>query len=185
MIEEAKRQASMKNLNIKYTVGEAENLPFEDESFDCVTVGTAFHWFVNERAINEIKRVIKKNGLLYIFWTLTTKEVPEKDSIPPEIFQKYNWARVPSELRDLKYISKFLIDNGLDKVETKQVPFSYNATIEERVGLEKTASSYGILSEENKINILEDIRSTLTEKLGNRENFTLETELQICYGFKN
>src|SRR5260370_21444834 len=96
MIEEAQKQAKTKNLNITYSVGKAEHLPFEDGYFDAVTVGTAFHWFVNDIAISEIKRVLKDNALLFIFWTLATTNAPEEDSIPREISQSFNWKKVPS-----------------------------------------------------------------------------------------
>ncbi len=56
MIEEAKSQAAAKNLPISYSVAEVEHLPYEDNIFDAVTVGTAFHWFVNEASIKEILR---------------------------------------------------------------------------------------------------------------------------------
>jgi ubiquinone/menaquinone biosynthesis C-methylase UbiE len=184
MIEEAKKQASQKSLNINYTVADVEHLPFENEIFDVVTVGTAFHWFVNEKSMTEIKRMLKKDGLLFVFWTLTTKDIPEEDEIPSTIYRKYNWDKVPSELRDLGYISDFFSKNGLNKINTARIPFTYNTTIEERVGLQKTASAYELLSEQDKSNFLDEVTNILTNKLRDREYFTLEEEIQVCYGFK-
>jgi ubiquinone/menaquinone biosynthesis C-methylase UbiE len=184
MIKEAKTQAHLKNLNIKYSVSEVEHLPFEDEYFDAVTVGTAFHWFVNGIAIGEIKRVLKKGGLLFIFWTLTTKDVPEQDSIPSEIFKSFNWEKVPPELRDLDHISSFLKDNGLQNISSARLPFTHNDTVEDQVGLMKTASSYEVLPEKDKGRFIDAIRTALTERLGNRPYFTYEEEIQVCWGFK-
>ncbi len=184
MIEEAKKQAAYKNLNIDYCVADVEHLPFKNETFDMVTVGTAFHWFVNEKSITEIKRVLKDGGLLFIFWTLTTKDIPEEDEIPSSIYRAYNWDKIPSELRDLNYISDFLTKNGLSGVKINRIPFAYNTTVEERVGLQKTASAYELLSEENKVKFLNEVTSTLTAKLGDRKHFTLEEEIQVCWGFK-
>lgn len=185
MIEEAKKQAKLKNLSIEYKIGLVEDLPYKDEEFEAVTVGTAFHWFANEKALSEMKRVLKPGGLLFIFWTLTTKDVPEEDSIPREIFQKYNWEKVPSELRDLDYISDLLRKNDFKSVETKRLPFSYNTTVGEIVGLMKTASSYEVLSEEDKESFIQDISEALTKNLGSREYFRYEEEIQVVYGFKN
>ena len=184
MIEEAKKQASLKGVDIHYAVAEAENLPFEDEYFDAVTVGTAFHWFVNERAMKEIKRVLKSDGILFVFWTLTTKEMPERDSISSEIFKSFNWEKVPVELRDLEHISAFFKEQGMQNVSTARLPFTHNDTVEEQVGLMKTASSYEVLSNENKERFIDAVRNDLTEKLGNRPYFTYEEEIQVCYGFK-
>jgi len=184
MIDEAKKQALSKDLNISYSVADAENLPFPDKTFDVVTVGTAFHWFVNTKAISEIKRVLKDGGLLFIFWTLTTKEIPEEDQIPASIFRSYNWERVPQKLRDLDHVSNFLIENGLGEVKTVRLPFTYNTTVEERVGLQTTASSYELLSSDDKVKFLNDVEEALRRNLGNRPYFNLEEEIHVCYGLK-
>jgi SAM-dependent methyltransferase len=182
MIEEAKRQAVLKNLDIHYSVASSESLPFEDNTFDVVTVGTAFHFFMNDSAMSEIKRILKPNGLLFIFWTLTTKEIPEENEIPGSIYRKYNWIRIPSELRDLDVVSSFLHSMGFIDISTKRIPFSYQTTVEERVGLQTTSGMYEILSPEDKQSFLSDVESVLQEKLGQRQYFVLEEEVQVCFG---
>lgn len=184
MVEEAQKQSVTKGLSIRYSVADVEHLPFENDTFDVVTVGTAFHWFVNEQSITEIKRVLKNNGLLFIYWTLSKEDTPEEDEIPSDIFRTYNWDRVPPQLRDAKHISEFLSSHGLQDVQRSMIPFSYTASVEERVGLQKTASAYGLLSEENKTNFLNEVRNALTAQLGNRKAFTLKEEIHVCYGYK-
>jgi SAM-dependent methyltransferase len=184
MIEEAEKQADLKNIDIEYVVSDAEHLPFPDGHFDVVTVGTAFHFFMDEKAISEIKRVLKPKGLLFVYWTLTTKDTPEEDSIPGNIFQKYNWVKVPSELRDLGYVSDFFNKNGLQKVSMERIPITYNITVEERVGLQTTSGFYETLSVDAKKSFLNEVKEALTKNLGNRPYFTLEEEIQICMGFK-
>ncbi len=184
MIEEAQKQASLKSLPITYLVADVEHLPFEDKSFDIATVGTAFHWFVNEPSITEIKRVLKGNGLLFVFWTLTTKDVPEEDSIPGDFLRSFNWDKVPSELRNLEHISSFLIDNGFKNVSTARIPFTHNDTVEDQVGLMKTASCYELLTKEDQDRFDRELSVILTTKLGDRPYFTYEEEIQVCYGFK-
>jgi ubiquinone/menaquinone biosynthesis C-methylase UbiE len=184
MIKEAEKQAKLKSLDITYAVSAVEHLPYEDESFDVITVGTAFHWFVNETAMAEIKRVLKGNGLLFVYWTLTTKDVPEEDAIPSAIFKEFNWEKVPSELRDLEYISSFFKSQGIQDVSTKCLPFTHNDSVEDQVGLMKTASSYEVLPDADKARFIEAIQTALTKQLGSRPYFTYEEEIQICYGFK-
>ncbi len=183
MIEEAKKQATLKNLNINYSVASSESLPYEDNTFDVITVGTAFHFFMNDSAIAEIKRILKPNGLLFIFWTLTTKEIPEENEIPGSIYRKYNWIRIPSELRDLDVTTSFLQTHGFSDTFTKQIPFSYQTTVEERVGLQTTSGMYEILSPEDKESFLKEVETSLRDKLGQRQYFVLEEEIQICLGF--
>jgi demethylmenaquinone methyltransferase/2-methoxy-6-polyprenyl-1,4-benzoquinol methylase len=46
----------------------AESLPFEDKSTDIVLMGEALHHFSDvDKALKETKRVLKKNGSLFIY----------------------------------------------------------------------------------------------------------------------
>ncbi|MGP1500981.1 MAG: bifunctional demethylmenaquinone methyltransferase/2-methoxy-6-polyprenyl-1,4-benzoquinol methylase UbiE [Bergeyella cardium] len=52
---------------IKMMKGDAENLPFEDNNFDAVTVAFGARNFENlEKGLNELKRVVKSGGSVYI-----------------------------------------------------------------------------------------------------------------------
>jgi len=184
MLAEAEKQAQIKNLPIKYVVADVEQLPFEDCLFQIIVVGTAFHWFVNVASITEIKRVLQKGGLFFVFWTLTTKDVPEEDSIPGDFLQSFNWDKVPSQLRDLDHISGFFAENGFGEVSTARISFSHNDTVEDQVGLMRTASCYDLLSKDEQERFDTELTKILTVKLAERPFFTYEEEIQICYGFK-
>jgi demethylmenaquinone methyltransferase/2-methoxy-6-polyprenyl-1,4-benzoquinol methylase len=64
MIELAKAKASRGGRhNIEFLVGNACNLPFEDESFDCVTVGFGIRNVGNiDKTLGEMARVTKPGG---------------------------------------------------------------------------------------------------------------------------
>jgi SAM-dependent methyltransferase len=49
---------------IETLAGTAEAIPLPDASVDAVTVAQAFHWFDEERALSEIRRVLRSTGLL-------------------------------------------------------------------------------------------------------------------------
>ncbi len=49
--------------NIDYKTCIAEKTPFEDNSFDLVTVAQALHWFDYDRFYPELKRVLKPKGI--------------------------------------------------------------------------------------------------------------------------
>lgn len=52
-----------KHPGLKCLLGSAESIPFNDNYFDKVIIIDAFHHFPNqEKAIKEIRRVLKKNG---------------------------------------------------------------------------------------------------------------------------
>jgi SAM-dependent methyltransferase len=50
--------------------GAAEALPLPDASADIVTAGQAFHWFDRTRALPEIRRVLRPDGLLAPIWNV-------------------------------------------------------------------------------------------------------------------
>ena len=60
-------QAKILNKNMEFYVAGCEELPFENEKVDVMTVCAAYHHFPNvEKFAEEAKRVIKKDGMLYI-----------------------------------------------------------------------------------------------------------------------
>jgi SAM-dependent methyltransferase len=52
--------------NIKYLVAPAESTPFEDHSFDLITVAQAIHWFDIDRFYEEVRRVAKEGATLAV-----------------------------------------------------------------------------------------------------------------------
>ena len=53
--------------HIRFLQGEAENIPFPEEYFDKIIVSFSFHHFPNQdRSLEEMKRVLKLNGMLVI-----------------------------------------------------------------------------------------------------------------------
>jgi len=73
----------IKNLNldsrIEMIVGDSENLPFADESFDMVTVSFGIRNFENlQKGLREILRVLSKNGQLIVLETSVPDKFPFK-----------------------------------------------------------------------------------------------------------
>lgn len=57
-------------------VGAAESIPLAHASVDAVLVGQAFHWFDHTRALPEIARVLRPNGVLGLLWNDADRVVP-------------------------------------------------------------------------------------------------------------
>lgn len=62
MIERAESAA-----NVTYRVGSAEHLPLEDASSDLISVGSALHWFDQERFLVEVSRIARPRAWLVIY----------------------------------------------------------------------------------------------------------------------
>ena len=65
-----------KRANIIYSAGRSERTNFGDHIFDLVTVGQAIHWFDIQEFNREVKRVVKKGGIV-AFWGYSLLGVDE------------------------------------------------------------------------------------------------------------
>jgi SAM-dependent methyltransferase len=54
----------------------AESLPLDDATFDVVLVSSAWHWFEQPTATNEMARVLRDGGALYVVWNGFSRDVP-------------------------------------------------------------------------------------------------------------
>lgn len=90
MLDVAKQKAAKLDLGAKvaFTVGDAEKLPFENDSFDVVTVSYGIRNFEDlEKGLKEIHRVLNANGIMVILETSTPKSFPMKQGYM--IYTKY------------------------------------------------------------------------------------------------
>ncbi len=72
--------------------GDSENMPFEDNSFDAITVGFGVRNFENlDKGLQEIKRVLKPNGVLAILETSQPEKFPMK-----QLFKFYSKFIIPT-----------------------------------------------------------------------------------------
>ncbi|WP_141430392.1 class I SAM-dependent methyltransferase [Bacillus sp. 03113] len=66
LLQEAKSSNDIHRLNIPYYNGSAENTGLEANEYDVVTVMRAWNWFDRNEALNEIRRILKKDGTLIV-----------------------------------------------------------------------------------------------------------------------
>lgn len=126
-------QIKMKSKTIVAKQGNALNLRFKDNSFDIALVfGPTYHLFSHEdklKAINEAKRVLRKNGIMFVmyltneyaFITYAIKEGNlQKVLKEKKIDDKFNCVTSPDDLYSyvrLEEINKLKEDSGLERIK--------------------------------------------------------------------
>jgi len=81
MLEIGKKKVKEKGLDnlIEMILGDSENLPFADNSFDAVTVGFGVRNFENlDKGLSEINRVLRPGGILVVLETSQPDKFPFK-----------------------------------------------------------------------------------------------------------
>ncbi|ANF80926.1 SAM-dependent methyltransferase [Acinetobacter sp. NCu2D-2] len=81
----------------------SDELPLLDDSIDAVFCAQSFHWFANRDSLQEIHRILKKDGALVLIWNqrdvsidwvkaLADVITPYEDGTPR--FHRGDWAKV-------------------------------------------------------------------------------------------
>lgn len=91
--------------NVEYEVASAERLPFDDATFDLVTVGLAFHWFDQDRFLQEAARVLRSNRWLVIYDNGFRGRMREELTFEAWMKEEY-WRRYRSPPRGRKEVGK-------------------------------------------------------------------------------
>ena len=81
MLEVGRKKIAKANLSkqIEMVVGDSENMPFEDNTFDAITVSFGVRNFANlDKGLIEIRRVLKPNGTFVILETSNPTKFPFK-----------------------------------------------------------------------------------------------------------
>lgn len=109
MVKEAKKNTKEFKYNVKIKKGISQKITFVDDFFDIVfTVNTIYFWDKPEKDLEEINRVLKKNGVFII--SFRTKEYMNDLDFTKHFKHKYNY-------KDCK---KLLIKNSFDIIERKR-----------------------------------------------------------------
>lgn len=85
--------------NVSYRIGSAEQLPVEDASCDLISVGSALHWFDQERFLAEASRVAKPEARLVVYDHWFTGHMEDHDEFGQWARDVY-LATYPSPSRD-------------------------------------------------------------------------------------
>jgi ubiquinone/menaquinone biosynthesis C-methylase UbiE len=159
--------------SITYAVAPAENLrPFESAYFDAVTTFGAFHWFANQNAIDEIKRVLMSKGVFFVankndvgdfkvgYRAMLTQFIEEKI---PDIKNGYNPAKV-------------LVEGSFNGVEKRAFETTELFTLTQAITYLQSVSIWNLVPRYRRETALKAIECYCKERL---VNGFVERKLQI------
>ncbi|WP_175058794.1 class I SAM-dependent methyltransferase [Thermococcus sp. 2319x1] len=136
MINKAIEYAKEKNSRVKFIVGDARELPFEDETFDYVLFlgNTTVHFLPKElnEVFKEVKRVLKKDGLFLINF-VDMRELLSRVQMGTIVGEEY-------------WISRVMVDEGektaVIEYESEKDSFKVRFTIWGKTAVELLAKLY-------------------------------------------
>ncbi len=96
---------AVRHPQIRYVQARAEQMPFDDMSFELITVGLAFHWFDQQKFMLEARRVLRLGGWLVIYNDGFTGRMSGNDD-----YEKWNreqyLVRYPMPHRNSQFLSE-------------------------------------------------------------------------------
>lgn len=142
---------------ISYVIAPANKLPFDSNKFDVVTAFTSFHWFNDDESLNEIKRVLKTNGIF--FAALKTNRKDENEDFRKgyiSILKKY--AGDDFDTTKNHFNKRFLIKSGFLEITEKSFPVDEQYSIEEALTLIRSLSLWNLVDENKKLEMLKEMK---------------------------
>lgn len=115
MLKEAKKRVAShpKKESIELLQGDSENLPFEDQTFDVVTVSYGIRNYENlEKGLAESYRVLKRKGILVILETSVPHRFPFKQGYA--LFTKRVMPRVGGVISGDRAAYKYLSESAVN-----------------------------------------------------------------------
>jgi len=139
-ISENQLNHAVKLDNIEYAVCRAERTPFEDNSFDLITVAQAYHWFNGHQFCREAKRISRPDGIIAI-WVY---DLASSGSPIDAIVHRWNFDTLApywEEERKHVYTHYQNLPFEFEPIESPQFQIVVEWTSEEVIGHLKTWSA--------------------------------------------
>lgn len=150
MLAEARENPKYKH--ILYYQAKAEALPFIRGQFKAITCFSSFHWFANPKAIDEIKRVLKRNGVLFI---VDKKDNPSlKGEIEKKIEEELN-IKFPKILSTDE--EREVLKSHFELQPLRLFPGEDLYTLNEAIEYINSTSFWSAIEEQKRQNVLEKI----------------------------
>jgi SAM-dependent methyltransferase len=130
MLERARARVAQAS----FLIAAAEALPLPAAAFDAATSAQAFHWFDQPRALAELARVVRPNGLVAIWWKAMMRGDPVR-SARDQVVRELGLEPTPDILVDgfPAFDAAPLRDRRL-----RVIPWRLETTVAEVLGYERS-----------------------------------------------
>jgi SAM-dependent methyltransferase len=153
--------------DVPIIAGTAEALPFANESLDAATVAQAWHWFDHDRAIGELRRVLRPGGRLGLVWNARDRSEPwvnEVWTIMDAVERRAPW-RDHENWRD----SAFRDMPGFGPLERAEFFHRQPTTPEGVVQRVASVSHVAVLPSSEREKVLDDVREIVATHAATRD----------------
>ena len=159
--EDMRRVLVRRSPNVHVLDGHAESVPAEDASFDAVFSSSAWHWFTQPDATNELARVLRDDGTIYVWWNGFSPD-------NPWMAEFASLREGPNELRVRVRGRRVEFDPDGPFVDARDFDLNWTwpRTIDEVVGNFETYSGVIIQSDEERRDLEQLVRERLAQRFG-------------------
>jgi SAM-dependent methyltransferase len=148
---------------VPYLAG-AEALPIPDAGVDAVLVGQAWHWFPHERAVAEVRRVLRPGGWLGLVW----------NGPDPRDVWEYDLARLDPDTAEHDYTVEPATDpfevDGIPAAELEWATFRWLRELdaESLRGRLNTHSAFAVMAPDDRERLIDAMVAVLTAEAERR-----------------
>ena len=141
--------------------GAAEALPFADACAEVVTAATAFHWFDHERAVPEMRRILRASGSIGLITNMRDDSVSWVRALSDIIGSESAMAASLGGAEGMPAEFKAKLEAGglFRSTEHELFDFAQELTEETLIGLVSSRSYIAILPQNERAALLAEVRT--------------------------
>jgi len=159
--DDMRRVLTRRSPEVNELLGSAEDVPVADASFDAVLSSSAWHWFRQPEATNEMARVLRDDGSLYVLWNGFSRDVAWTEGLTKIRERPEDVNKKPRG-----WNATFDADGAFVDVHDFSLGWTWSRTIDQVVGLFGTYSGAIIQGDEDKAKLDDRVRVLLRDYVG-------------------
>lgn len=159
--EDMRRVLLRRSPGVRVLLGRAEDLSADEGSFDVAVSSSAWHWFTQPEATNEMARVLCDDGALFVLWNGFSRD-------DPWIIELTKLRHSPDDAntRPRGWHATFDPEGPFVDVYDVTIDWTWTRSIDDVVALFGTYSGAIIQSDENRETMERVVRARLVEHVG-------------------